>query len=929
MSDIKMIIAVDYSQVGKATNAVKELGNASVRASKGVIQATEKVNTAHNKSLGTLRKKLTFGKRMEAQQKRENLALGANTRELDKLRQSTDSLYAQQQKTLRLRQLLRREVNSGNMTTTKAAKVLKDYRKQLQMTNAVMSTGGKASKNMGMFVQQAGYQVGDFAVQLQGGQSALVAFSQQGSQLAGALPMLAGSLGISAGKLIALSTGLGVAIPLISAAAGVLFATSKDADEAANSVDDLDQRVKSITASIELFNRQKVAMDLGITVQQLDFLDKQGELITDYVDTVEAGQSKYSQIAEDWANSGNLILQGLSLGMIGATFDADVQGAADAVKEQEKQIIAQKKVIQEKQDKLFGEKSTQNHRSKITLATKLEFGEDSAVYNDTKNFNEMAAYRDKIDSQVELLEYTRKQGDELVRQELERRSILELNRQRNHLASEQLAILGYQAKRESDLHTSNLAYEEKMETARKTAAATQKRMDKVNEARVAASNAAANAALITQAQKIKLQGIELKNGKTSAAYTYQLGLNEEQNLRNKNKAAGVEDVITEQQIAQLQQARRINRAIEARDAIVDTTLQTYVDILGSAEGLQAATDEQNKRWDVGHQKLLAQKQVIEDMMNLSYGGFGELGEFAGVQDANDMSAFGPGDGMGDWKYDGSQSFSPDAPDKPDKSTSNPLADLQEQLRLEEALVGQSETRKRLINALGVDYTKYGADTIATTEKQIIAVQKLETAELERLAVLDAAKQKQEDLANHIEQSMENAFMSIADGTLTVKDAFKSMAADIIKELYRVLVVKQMVAAITGGSGISLFAENGAVLSGGSKVEAYANGGIVGGPTTFPMAGGKTGLMGEAGPEAIMPLQRGANGKLGVQANGGGGQSVVNNYYSDYNISANTSDDTKRLITQTIAQAEPNLTQKAVARVQDDRRRGGSMKASFG
>jgi phage-related minor tail protein len=37
-----------------------------------------------------------------------------------------------------------------------------------------------------------------------------------------------------------------------------------------------------------------------------------------------------------------------------------------------------------------------------------------------------------------------------------------------------------------------------------------------------------------------------------------------------------------------------------------------------------------------------------------------------------------------------------------------------------------------------------------------------------------------------------------------------------------------------------------------------------------MRGGGTGLMGEAGPEAIMPLARGADGKLGVQARGGGG-----------------------------------------------------------
>jgi lambda family phage tail tape measure protein len=49
---------------------------------------------------------------------------------------------------------------------------------------------------------------------------------------------------------------------------------------------------------------------------------------------------------------------------------------------------------------------------------------------------------------------------------------------------------------------------------------------------------------------------------------------------------------------------------------------------------------------------------------------------------------------------------------------------------------------------------------------------------------------------------------------------------------------------------------------------FATGGIVSGPVSFPMRGGM-GLMGEAGPEAIMPLVRGADGRLGVASQGGG------------------------------------------------------------
>ena len=52
---------------------------------------------------------------------------------------------------------------------------------------------------------------------------------------------------------------------------------------------------------------------------------------------------------------------------------------------------------------------------------------------------------------------------------------------------------------------------------------------------------------------------------------------------------------------------------------------------------------------------------------------------------------------------------------------------------------------------------------------------------------------------------------------------------------------------------------------------FASGGIVSGPTAFPMRGG-LGLMGEAGPEAILPLARGPDGRLGVR--GGGGAAPV-------------------------------------------------------
>jgi len=79
-------------------------------------------------------------------------------------------------------------------------------------------------------------------------------------------------------------------------------------------------------------------------------------------------------------------------------------------------------------------------------------------------------------------------------------------------------------------------------------------------------------------------------------------------------------------------------------------------------------------------------------------------------------------------------------------------------------------------------------------------------------------------------------------------------------------------ALTGGLN-ALFGG----LIGGSAVQAnrlgavkpFATGGIIGTPSYFPLMSGGVGLAGEAGPEAIVPLSRGADGRLGIAMSGAG------------------------------------------------------------
>jgi len=166
--------------------------------------------------------------------------------------------------------------------------------------------------------------------------------------------------------------------------------------------------------------------------------------------------------------------------------------------------------------------------------------------------------------------------------------------------------------------------------------------------------------------------------------------------------------------------------------------------------------------------------------------------------------------------------------------------------------------------------------------------------------------------------IESAFMSMVDGSKSVEDAFKGMLRAILLEIYQQQVAKPLAQSI----GNFLFPNaNGNAFSGGNVIP-FANGGVVSSATMFPMAGNQTGLMGEAGPEAIMPLKRGANGKLGVQMEGGGGNTTV---VQNFNFSANGDDSVKKII----AQAAPQIANMTKKSIMDDRRRGGQMKATFG
>jgi lambda family phage tail tape measure protein len=134
------------------------------------------------------------------------------------------------------------------------------------------------------------------------------------------------------------------------------------------------------------------------------------------------------------------------------------------------------------------------------------------------------------------------------------------------------------------------------------------------------------------------------------------------------------------------------------------------------------------------------------------------------------------------------------------------------------------------------------------------------------------------LGQQFSNRLVSAFDDVAVKGKNIGDVFKSLALNISN-----LALKATLQPLTSGltsmfqgliGGTMPFAKGG-VIQQGTPVP-FASGGVIASPIAFPLAGGASGLAGEKGPEAIMPLTRGPDGRLGVAAAGGGGQQITIN-----------------------------------------------------
>jgi hypothetical protein len=670
------------------------------------------------------------------------------------------------------------------------------------------------SNSTGVAVQQLGYQVGDFMVQVQGGTNAFVAFGQQATQLVGVLPLVATQLGLTTMAAIGISTVLGIAIPLITAVGAAWWRSSQESKKAKEELDELESSLEAIDKTLRDWVLSKKAAEAGVTVEEL--LGTQGiEKAQKDLDDAKAKLEKVRLLS-----AVNIPAGEAGAGVAIAGWFAEVtatnnltEATAEYEKALDRVIELQKKQADERLDLYVDEeRNIQQQLALQKVATQK--GEKSAEYL------RLQAIQRKFN--------TEQQIKSLDLEDWQKKKLIEIN---NELIDGQLA-----------LELSALAAEQ-------------------------------------------LAEIDIEKGIAQAA-----------------TRAG-------------QLAKELGLSFETAKKML---------ALGLGGKKELILDPRDPRYN----------QAAVTAANLR-------------NEAGTVSPFDPSRQPKEVTTRGSRGAKED-----------PAIKMLEEISRRKVLIGLTEEqakRQELLyqteDKLGEFRNKYGNDFVNNIVNQTMALD-------EQQKVLDEARAQQEEIGDLISSSMEDAFMSIVDGTKSVKDAFKSMAASIISELYRIFVVKKIVGGITslfgfadggvfsGGNivpsakgnifsgGNIVPSAKGNIFSGGNVVPSakgnifsggnvvpFANGGVVSSPMTFPMTGGKTGLMGEAGPEAIMPLKRGKGGKLGVVAENNG--NVVIN--QSFNFSANGDESVKKII----AQAAPQIAQMTKTSIINDRRRGGSTLAAFG
>ena len=708
--------------------------------------------------------------------------------------------------------------------------VAKGSSKDFRAFEKTVYGSGKAMRQKEIAMQQAGYQLQDFIVQVQAGTNPLIAFSQQGSQLAG---FFAGPWGAAIGLGIAALGGLGTALLGTKGKTKDLYdETEAFIDLMDGYQDAADSAGESATTLSESFGNLastvREARDAILELRQAQ-LDQQ---MTDM----------FGQFREQYVQGGG----GERRSALASLFGFKMTGRG--FKDPEGNLRGGQ--IGELMSFMDAAQSAETNEERLKfLKMALTTAKDLALVTGgfTKDEQALLSSIENVYNAFEgAVEKTTKKASE---------SIGKIG----------LDAFGGAGRSQADINAGLQILKDIGEEKRQQALFDS--TTKANEA------AAENRLRVVREQANNAAIAYIKRRKNEAILA--LGDEADQLISNVNLSLELD------REANAERRQNLLNTMNYQYSLVEGTIQ---DVKSEMDDLKEAAEELGKRLGIGFEAAVDLIRRAKEEANL----FGDLGAFGGA---------------GDYKYSQPTTFDPN---KRKKKAKTPAQELDEYLtkmertvKLEQKQVGVSEEVARTLE-LREEYEKRG---LKVNESRIEAL----VAEEEALRKATEAEQKRQTMIDSFEGHIENAFMALVDGSKSIEDTFKSMIRSIILDMYQQMVAKQAASFLMGFLPFA----NGGAFSGG-RVTPFASGGVVNRPTLFPMANG-AGLMGESGPEAIMPLKRGKDGKLGVE--GGGGVTVVQNI--------NVSTGVQQTVRTEIKSLMPQIAESAKSAVVDAKRRGGS------
>lgn len=821
------------------------------------------------------------------------------TQSYNHLLASINPVIAAQQRTRQTVDMLRAAVAAGAITTTQAAQALLQYRAALRAMNSANQQTALGLNRTGVITQQAGYQVGDFIVQIQSGTNAMVALGQQATQLIGTFAAFATTT-----RSIMILSGLGVIVPILTAIGAAMMRTSGASDTLSQKMDKLKSSADKVFETLDLLSDSDPAEKFGNMTSEVQSLST-AMLALDEAAALRNLLGVLDKL-EQSAKAGiwdQLTPLGFGAGLA-AMFSG--QAALDLVDEKAFNRLG----LQMSRETYLG------YVEGIRAAARA--GDRVAVVSLFDTFIQDATDAGTAASKVSAEGYV--VADAMQQSAL---ATAELIARLNGSADAAKALADQEKDRLEKLNEQNELIHNGM-MAREMAyymligQEEEKRLadgEKYHAAMIARQNA--YYAIIKEGEAERI-------AKGEQYYAGMIAL--QTGHANKIKADEQARVS-----AIAQQYKLYADTRKEADALSESLGEAYLDAVGLGQadvskGVSAAAQAalllaQRLNISLGTAQTLIRlregktpEQVVFDPRDPRYDPIAAEAERLRIN-AGKTSPFDP-------------SRLPKVSDGADGGSGGGAAD---------------EFTSRVLSGELLEAIKRAQEETALYEKE---VQMLDSAlssglitQMEYNSYVQQAKEAYGqasqgasdyqktlgDLANFSANEMSSAFMSIVDGTKSASDAFRDMARAIIKQAFELAVINPIINSIFGGvSGFQKlptlggFAQGGAFI--GGNVTAFANGGVVGGPTMFPMSGGRTGLMGEAGPEAIMPLKRTSSGKLGVVAEGGGAVTVNNNIH--------VQGDNAAAVRQEIAKLMPTITEATKSAVIDARRRGGQMRAAF-